>query len=191
MVTLLEGAGQEIKSAAERLEKTSTAEHAFALEQAVPHLADRIKSGTVTVEEIASFLESFPQVQPEIKEYLLVKRGYLLFQEGRQEEGLRNYDYALSTIEKPSTWAIKGSALLQMNRLDEAFQAFQKAYLLREHFGPQKQEYLKDLFLAWSLAAQLRGLFGILNNHSNELGKGVEAYLQALESSRKVGFMGQ
>jgi tetratricopeptide (TPR) repeat protein len=187
MVTVLDIAGQEIKEAAERLEKTSAKEHAAALEKTLPDLAERIKSGTVTVEEIDSFLNSFPQVQPKIKEYLLSKKGYLLFQEGKQEEGLQNYDCALATNESPSTWAMKGNALLQMGRIEEALQAFQRAYELREYFGPQKQEYLKDLFWAWGTTTFFLGLDAVLEQDSTKLGERVRQFLDIKEKAKSAG----
>jgi tetratricopeptide (TPR) repeat protein len=187
MVALLEWTQPKIKDADERFDRASTAEHAAALEQALPNLAERVKSGTVTVEDIDSFLNSVPQVQPELKEYLLVKKGYLLSQQGKQEEGLRNYDYALATIEKPATWALKGNALLQMDRTDEALQAFQRAYELREYFGPQKQEYLRDLFWAWGTTTYFLGLDAVLEQDSTKLGKWVHQFLDIKERAKSAG----
>jgi tetratricopeptide (TPR) repeat protein len=153
-------------------------------------LAKSIREGTVTLDEIDAFLAESPQVQPDLKGYLLSKKAGLLLQQGSQDEALRYYDAALHTEETPSTWALKGTALLQMERVDEALQAFQKAYSLRENFGPQQQEYLKDLFQGWSTSALLRGLLGILHHDSRELQKGVEAYLEVFENSRKEGLSG-
>jgi tetratricopeptide (TPR) repeat protein len=191
MVTAPEIGKRAIKEASERLEKASTAEHAPALEARFPQLLKRIKDGTLGPGDIDDFLRKEANLPPDLKQYLLSRKAWFLLRGEETKDALRAYDEALAAApESPTTWLMKGSALLELNRLDDAFQAFQKAYSLREHFGPQKQEYLKDLFLAWSLAAQLRGLFGILNKDSNELGKGVEAYLQALENSRKVGLDG-
>jgi tetratricopeptide (TPR) repeat protein len=147
-------------------------------------LVKSIKGGTVTVEEIDSLLGKAPQITLELRAYLLSKKASLLCQQDRVEEGLRWYDEALKTEEIPSTWALKGTALLQLERLDEAFQAFQQAYLLRENFGPQKQGYLKDLLQGWSTAAALRGVFGISQHDSRELQKGVEEYLGVLDKAR-------
>ena len=190
MVTLLPSIEQNLKEAWERLEEASTWEHAAALESALPSLAKSIRDGTVTVEEIDSFLDNLPQVQPELKEYLLYKKGYLLFQQGKQEEGLQNYDSALSTKETPSTWAMKGNALLQMERIEEALEAFQRAYELRKYFGPQKQEYLKDLFWAWGTTAFFLGLDAVLDQDSTELGKRVSEFLDIEEKARSVGLEG-
>jgi tetratricopeptide (TPR) repeat protein len=190
MVTLIDRAQPKIKDADERRDKASAAEHAPALEQAQPDLAERIRSGTVTVEDIDSFLNSFPKVQPELKEYLLGKKGYLLFQEGKQEEGLRNYDYALATKETPSAWAMKGNALLQMERKEEALEAFQRAYELREHFGPQKPEYLKDLFWAWGTTAYFLGLDAVFEQDSTKLRKWVHQFLDIGEKARSAGLEG-
>jgi tetratricopeptide (TPR) repeat protein len=113
----------------------------------------------------------------------LDKKAWLLRLQDRVEEGLGCYDEALNTKETPSTWALKGTALLQLERLDEAFQAFQRAYLLRENFGPQKQGCLKDLLQSWSTAAALRGLAGIRQQDLRELQKGVEEYLGVLDKA--------
>ena len=86
--------------------------------------------------------------------------------------------------EAPSTWTLKGTALLQMERLDEAFKGFEKAFSLRDNFGAQKQEYLKDLIVGWSTAALLRGLGGILGHDVDEAQKGVNEYLKLLEEAR-------
>ena len=181
---------QELRETWERLERASAKEHAAAFEASFASLAKSIREGTVTPDEVDAFLAKFPQVQPDLKEYLLSKKARLLLLQGSEDEALKYCDEALQVKETPSTWALKGAALLELDRLDEAFHSFQKAYSLRENFGPQKQEYLKDLFQGWSKSALLRGLFGILHNDSRELQKGVEAYLEVLESSRKEGIAG-
>jgi tetratricopeptide (TPR) repeat protein len=179
-----------LKETWERLEKASAEEHSTVLRASSVSLAKSIREGTVTLDEIDAFLAKSHQVQPDLKEYLLSKKAGLLLQQGSKDEALRYYDAALHTKETPSTWALKGTALLQTERVDEALQAFQKAYSLRERFGLQQQEYLEGLFQGWSISALLRGLFGILHNDSRELQKGVEAYLEVLENSRKEGIAG-
>jgi tetratricopeptide (TPR) repeat protein len=182
--------GLNPKESWERLERASAEEHSAALKGLPSTLLKGIKEGTVTLDEVDAFLAKSPQVQPDLKEYLLSKKARLLLQQGSEEEALSYYDAAFRTKETPLTWALKGFALLELNRLDEAFHSFRQAYSLRENFGPQKQEYLKDLFQGWSKSARLRGLFGILRNDSRELQKGVEAYLEVLENSRKEGMAG-
>lgn len=181
---------QQLRETWERLERASAEDYSAAFEKLSTNLAKSIREGTVTIDEIDTFLAKSHQGQPDLKEYLLAKKAGLLLHQGHSEQALKHYDEALQVKETPSTWALKGIALLQMERVDEALQAFQKAYSLRENFGPQKQEYLKDLFQGWSISALVRGLFGILHNDSKELQKGVEAYLEILESSRKEGIAG-
>jgi tetratricopeptide (TPR) repeat protein len=172
-----------LKRVLEKLDKASTQEIPAGLRTLSARLVKSIKGGTVTVEEIDSLLGKAPQITLEQRAYLLSKKASLLCQQNRLEEGLLWYDEALKTKDIPSTWALKGTTLLQLERLDEAFQAFQQAYLLRESFGPQKQGYLKDLLQGWSTAASLRGLFGILQHDSRELQKGVEEYLGVLDKA--------
>jgi tetratricopeptide (TPR) repeat protein len=143
-----------------------------------------IREQKITGEDIDYFLKPSFHGTPAQKAALLSMKACLLTRPYHAEEWLGWYDEALRTWETPSTWALKGTALLQLERLDEAFQAFQQAYLLRENFGPQKQGYLEDLFKGWSTAALLRGLFGILEQDSRELQKGVDEYLGVLDKAR-------
>ena len=163
-----------------------------AVEVASDDLIQSIRAGTVTVEQIDWFLQQSLQHVPGLKrqdvhEFLLSKKATLLFAQGRQEEGLKHYDQALSVKETPSTWAMKGSALLQLERLDEAFDAFQKSYSLKEDFGPQKQAYLADLLGTWSITALVRGLFGILEQDVREAEKGAFEYIELLNQARRDG----
>lgn len=190
MVSVQYIAEREAKEAGERLERASTKEHAASLESALPSLAKSIRAGTVTVNDIDSFLNEFPNIQTEIKGYLLSKKGYLLFQQGKQEDGLRNYDVSLATKETPSTWALKGTALLQMGRIDKALQAFQEAFDLRDDFGPQKQEYLKDLFSTWGTTIFFLGLDAVLAQDSRELENRVKEFLAIEDKARNEGLAG-
>ena len=175
----------------EKLQKASDEEHIAATQELSASLAISIIDGTVTTEEVDSFLKQAPGVDTEVTRYLLTKKAWLLLRQGLGDEALKYYDDALDINEEsPSTWAAKGAALLELSRLDEAFHAFQEAYFLRENFGSQKEGYLRDLFQGWSISALFRGLFGILNNDTSELQKGVEAYLEVLENSRKEGIPG-
>ena len=117
--------------------------------------------------------------------FLLSKKAKLLFDQGQEEEGLKEYDRALSVKETPSTWALKGTALLQLERLDEAFNAFKNSYSLRQEFGPQNHGYLVDLLGAWSVAALLRGLFGILEQDIHEAETGVFEYIGLLKKAKE------
>jgi tetratricopeptide (TPR) repeat protein len=184
MVTLLDRAQQEIKEAGERLDRASTVEHAPALEALSPALFKSIKEGTLTVAEIDSFLQEHLRVPPKLKDYLLSKKAWLLLREGQEEQALHFYDEALESFpDSPSTWAMKGAALLELNQPEEAFSAFKKAYSRRDNFGPQKEGYLRDLFTGWSLASVFLGLCGIAERDSDMATKGVEEYLSVIEKA--------
>jgi tetratricopeptide (TPR) repeat protein len=175
-----------LKKPWEQLHKASGEEPRLvgALQAYSATLAIAIRDGTVTIRQIDEFIRQHPQLPSPLEVFLLDKKAWLLSRDGRLEEALQFYDEALRVDEGPVTWALKGAALLQLGRLDEAFQAFQQAYLLKENLGPQKQGYLKDLLQGWSTAASLRGVFGILQHDSRELQKGVEEYLGVLDKAR-------
>ena len=152
-------------------------------------LVNSIKDGTVTVGQIDSFLQEKLSLLPASKQqrahvFLLSRKAWLVSQEGKLEEALRLYDQALRIAETPSTWASKGIDLWHAERLDEAFDSFRKSYSLREDFGPQKQAHLKNLIGAWSVAALLRGLSGILEQDLPEAEKGVFEYIELLDKAR-------
>ena len=190
MVTTLLGQ-VKLEGTSEKLAKTSDEEHIAAIQKLSVSLAKSIEDGTVTTEEVDSFVKQTPSLDLFLQEYLLTKKAWLLLRQGQGEQAIHQYDQALG-IDAGSavTWALKGSALMELNRADEAFQHFEKAYSLRENFGSQKEGYLRDLFQGWSISARLRGLIGILNNDSSELQKGVGAYLEVLGNSRKEGIPG-
>ncbi len=158
------------------------AEQEASIKGASNYLVDRIREGTVVTNDIDSFIDEtldlLPQSkQREVLEFLLTKKGILLCQANAIEDGLGFYDEALAVKETPSTWALKGTGLLQLERLDDAFEAFQKAFEFRDRFGPQKRAYLNDLIVAWSASALLRGLYGILEQDISEAQRGVEEYI--------------
>jgi tetratricopeptide (TPR) repeat protein len=147
-----------------------------------------IENDTLTVKQIDAFLHEnteamLSQQGQAVHEFLLSKKAFLLFNNGQQEEGLSEYDRALSVDQTPSTWALKGSALLQLDRLDDAFDAFRHSYSLKHKFGPQKQAYLVDLLGTWSIAALLRGLSGILEQDIREAQIGVFEYIELLREA--------
>jgi tetratricopeptide (TPR) repeat protein len=173
-----------LKKPWEQLHEAFGEEHLDALRASSATLAKAIRGGTVTIRQIDKFLRQQPQLTPPLAEYLLCKKAWLLSGDDRLEEALQIYDEALRVDEGPATWFLKGAALLQLARIDEAFHAFDQAYSLRAKFGPQKQGYLKDLLQSWSTAAALRGVFGILQHDSRELQKGVAEYLGVLDKAR-------
>jgi len=161
-----------------------------AVQTASADLVQSITDGTVTVGQIDSFLQDKLGLLPDSKrqlahEFLLSKKAWLASQEGRLEEALQIYDEALKIKETPSTWGLKGSVLLQLERLDEAFSAFRKAYLLRDEFGGQKEAYLEELIGAWSTTALLRGLFGIMEQDVREAERGAFEYIHLLNMAQE------
>lgn len=184
MTTVLDRTGQEIKDTAERLEKASTAEHAQEINALSPDLLKKIEEGSFTLKEVDYYLKKTTELPQRLRQYLLGKKAWLLLNEGKGEQALHYYDEALKVDpESASTWAMKGSALLQLNRPDEAFATFQKTYYLKENLGPQKQGYLRDLFLGWSLASLFLGLSGIAEQNAEMATRGVEEYLSVVEKA--------
>lgn len=162
------------------------------IKAASSHLADLIRNDEVAAEDIDSFIDGTLNLLPKSKqsdvlEFLLAKKGMMLCKAGAIENGLHFYDEALEVKETPSTWALKGTGLLQIERLDDAFEAFQKAFDLRKEFGPQKQSYLNDLIVTWSASALLRGLYGILEQDISEATKGAAEYINVSSKSHAEG----
>lgn len=164
-------------------------EHLDDVQAASASLAASIRDGTITAEQIDSFLQDnlellpVPKQQP-AHEFFLSKKAGLVSKEGKLDQALQLYDEALRIKETPSTWGLRGSVLLQLERLDEAFGSFREAYSLREEFGDQKEAYLEDLIGAWSTTALLRGLFGILEQDIREAEKGAFEYIQLLSTTK-------
>ena len=168
------------------------AEQEESIKAASSYLFDQIRSGTAVAVDIDSFIDStlelLPQPnQPEVLEFLLTQKGILLCEADAVDDGLKLYDEALEVKETPSTWAIKGTALLQVDRLDESFYAFEKAFDLRHDFGNQKQAYLNDLIVTWSTGALLRGLGGILEQNLSEAQRGVEEFIGVSSKANAEG----
>ena len=183
LATLVKQLGLEKPS--EKLEAVSATVDPDLSQVFFPALRQSVKDGTLTLAKIDYFLSQFPQIHPGIKEFLLSRKAWLLLCQGDGAAALLQYEEALTfNPQSAKTWTSKGAALLELDRPDEAFQAFQQAYLLKENFGPQMQGYLKDLLQGWSTAAALRGVFGISRQDSRELQKGVEEYLGVLEKAR-------
>ena len=165
------------------------------LEATSHSIVEGFQTNTVTVKQINSFIKKGLELLPVpvilyVHAYLLTKNARLLFSEGHEEESLAACDAALRVNELASTWALKGNTLLQMERLDEAFEAFGKAHSLKENFGPQKRDHLVNLFGSWSIAALLRGLSGILEEDLTEAQKGVNEYLSVRGKATSEGLEG-
>lgn len=169
----------------EMLPESLGAEDLGDIEAASTSLAKALRDDTVTINQINGFLQTNPTFSPELRDRLLSKKAWLLSKEGRLAEALECYDEVLNEDEAiPSAWALKGAALLQLDRIDEAFEAFGNAYAHRQNFGVRKQQYLKDLIAGWSTSALVRGLFGILEQNIEEAQKGVEEYIALMERVR-------
>ena len=153
-------------------------------------LLKSIKDGTVTVGQIDSFLQDKLGLLPKSIQqcahgFLLSKKAWMVSQEGKLEEALLLYGEALEIEETPSTWSLKGTAFLQVDRPDDAFDAFRRSYSLRQEFGPQKQGHLENLLGGWSVAALLRGLSGILEQDVREAENGVFEYVELLDKAKQ------
>ena len=178
MVTALDLVEPKIREATQGLRKTSISEHAASLEALPSDMLKSIKEGTLTLKEIDLFLHSRLKVPPQLQEYLLAEKAWLLLRGGQGEQALHFYDEALEIIPNTaSTWARKGAALLELNQIEEAFQAFERAYSLRQNFGAQREGYLRDLFTGWSLAAVSLSLGGIAEQDTARAAQGVKEYL--------------
>lgn len=145
-------------------------------------LAERLRNNTNTVEQIDTLIKEGLDLLPaperaNVHAHLLCRKAWLLFQDGHEEAGLDEYDEALRVKELPSAWALKGTLLLQLDRPDEAFEAFRKAHSLRDDWGTSKLNHLTNLFGGWSTAALLRALFGIVQEDAQEAKKGVDEYI--------------
>ena len=167
-------------------------EHADSVKTASVYLADKILDDTVAAEDIDAIIDKplmrLPKSKrPDVLEGLLARKGMLRCQAGAIDDGLRFYNEALAVKETPSTWALRGTALLQVDRVDEAFDAFRKAFELRREFGFQEKEYLNDLIVTWSTCALLRGLGGILEEDIVEAEKGVDEFLEVSSKANAEG----
>ena len=181
--TLIEQQG--LKESSEKLQQALVQAHLAAMEARSPGLAKKIKEDTVSPGDIDNFLDKAGSLPAGLEEFILCKKAWLLFQQGREEQGLQVYDEALSlNPESPSTWASKGSGLLILERPEEAFQAFEKAYLYREDFGPQKQGYLSILFNIWSAVSLILAFLGIQEQDLREAEKGIQQYLTVSDHAR-------
>ena len=120
-----------LETIAETLQSKFRTPELGVLEAAASSIAKSIRNDTLTLSQIDSFIKNDLSLVPtsknqDVLEYLLCTRAGLLFVEGKREAGLREYDKALRIKAVPSTWALKGTALLQLERWDEAFGAYRK-----------------------------------------------------------------
>lgn len=173
-----------LKEVSGNLERASLEENTAPLQAFSPALLKSIEEETLTLAHIDAFILQTPPVPSEMKQFLLGKKASLLLHQGQGQEALSCYDQALKINPlSPVTWALKGAALLGLGHIGEAFHAFQSSYSLRENFGSQKQGYLRDLFMGWSLGSVFLGMSGIAEEDTEVATKGVEEYLSVLEKA--------
>ena len=184
---LIDQLGLKPHQAQKTFKRAATEQHVGALGDPFAELRHRIENETVTLEHVDSALEQASEIPPATREYLLSVKAGLLFEQDKIDEALRYYDEAIKTKEEPSTWALKGNALLLLERVEEAIGAYQQSYSLRETFGPQKEEYLADLFLVWSGSSLLWCLQGILKQDPKISKSGVDEYLAVVDKARIEG----
>lgn len=178
----------DLKALPNKVAQSGNAERHESIEALLAEFRKSIEDDTVTLEQVDSVLQHPAQIPSSLTQYLLGKKAWLLLRQGRGEAGLQYYDRALAIEnESPSTWASKGMALLELERVDEAFRAFGNAYALRAYFGPQKAGYLQDLFWPWAATAFLRGLNGSLVQDASEFQKGVEEFLLVVDKAMEEG----
>lgn len=157
------------------------------LEALLAELRANIQDGTVTIAQIDSSIKSFPNISLDLQEFLIVKKADIYSLKGDKRQSLVHLDEALTLKETPATWAMKAITLLQLGQIFDAFEAFHKSYALKEYFGPLINDYLRDMFWAWSTSASLYGLDGVLLGDVAKLQKGVEEFLYVDEKAKTEG----
>lgn len=174
----------------EELDKAALEGHPTILETLTDRLAKSIMEGTVALEEIELLLRRRRRLSPDLLGYLLYKKASLLLSEDRYEQALESCDESLRISQTPVAWAFRGVALWRMQQFDEAFQAFQNAYSLRQEFGPEQEKLLQEVLRFWSTAALLRAFFGALQQDARELERGVVEYLKVVDKAENESLVG-
>ena len=188
-MTLVEALG--IKSPSLEPEKTLTQTQFDVLQDLPKDLAKNIRDGTATVEEIESFFGEAPKIPPALEDLLLgilfIKKVGVLLRSDQAEEALKYGERALGiNKESPVNWTAKGSALLHLERFEEAVQAFRTAFSFRENLGAQETKFLPSLIEIWSGGALLYGLSGIMKGELRTAESGVEEYLHILNEAKAM-----
>ena len=177
-----------LNSALEELEQAFVEQHSATLEASSDALGERLKAGEGTLEEVESFLEKAPKIPSELKpqllQFLRQKKGWVLIKIGRAEEALHQSQEVLRINHQASTaWTLKASALIQLERFDEACQAFRQAYLKNKSPSNQNQRYLRIIFKGWSGCSLLWGLRGILQEDLKNARAGVQEYIAMVDQA--------
>ena len=177
-----------LNAALEELEQTFTEQDSATLEVSSTALGGRLREGTATLEEVENFLQEVPKIpsklKPQLQQFLRLKKGWLLIKIGRAEEALQQSQEVLRINQKaPTAWALKASALLQLERFDEACQAFQQAYLKSKSLHGQEPAYLTAILKGWSGCSLLWGLRGILQTDLKDARAGVQEYLSTVDQA--------
>lgn len=176
----------------EDLGQASTEQDFDALESLSAELARRIKEGTVTVEEIETFLGRTPDIPPDLKspllEFLRLKKGWLLLGQDRVEEALRQSEEVLGVnAQAPKALTLEAVAMVSLERYEEASQAFHKAYLRKDELLGQNRLYLHAILKGWSGSSLLWCLQGILKQDLKISKAGVDDYLAVVDKARAEG----
>ena len=171
-----------LDTALEELEQAFIEQHSATLEAASDTLGERLKTYEATLEEVESFLEEAPhtpsELQPQLLQFLRLKKGWVLIKIGRAEEALLQSQEVLTiNNQAPSAWTLKASALLQLERFEEACHAFRQAYLNNKSPNDQKQRNLQVIFKGWSGCSLLWGLRGIVQQDLMDARAGVQEYI--------------
>lgn len=172
----------------EGLEGLSSRVHSATLKHIAPGLRQRIKDGSASVDEIEALLHDgvsvAAQMKPDLLEFLLLKKAWLLINLDRADEALQPIQRALSVNgDSPKAWIANACALLGTQHYDEALNAFERVYALKGKFGKAKTQYLTRLFQGWSGCALLLALGGILYDDLRESQKGVTEYLRVVDQA--------
>lgn len=177
-----------LDTALEELEQAFIEQHSATLEASSDALGERLKTDEATLEQVESFLEGAPKIPSELKpqllQFLRLKKGWVFIKIGRAEEALLQSQEVLTiNNQAPTAWTLKASALLQLERFEEACHAFQQAYLKNKSSNDQKQRYLQVIFKGWSGCSLLWGLRGILQEDLMDARAGVQEYIAMVDQA--------
>ena len=134
MATLIEQLAP--KETVEQLEHSLAQELPAQIDALFPGLAEKIREGTASLEDVESLLQHVSSVPSGLKvpllQFLRLKKGWLLLRHDRAKPALRESEEVLKISEPaPKAWTLKAIALLRLERFAEACKAFERAYQLQ------------------------------------------------------------